>query len=485
MKTEPVLFWLLELKMLVNKKFFALIFALLFATFYVGAQSNNKALTDRFLERANNSFDSGNMQDAFKNINGALKVCDDPIPTNVLSLAKSIYRARLKQLLDKFDEQQFIEVQSSLEEHPDVNDASLTKLVRQIEAKKNASEKANDKKEQQQFIESLKNQGEQEKKAIEDLSKVMKENAEQTKESNETLITAINEQGKQMKETNEKSDKKWNGVIILIVVIILIIMLLIGLILLIVRLSAKQSRVQQMQYAEAFKLLAQNQSQTNQLMLGGVTDIYGENGLKSAGSSRWGVDALPEPEETPEEKEEMRDLAAKCEDLGARIDQVTGRKNNSKNVSELVYKLAMKLGMRQRDAMVYFCAAMVYDAGFMSVDQELLSAEQLTEEQRKELNQHTDKAEENLQFVPRRYWQVFEDAAKWHHENMDGSGKNGLKGEKIPQIARIIRVADSFVAMSSKRSYRGGMDKDTVCDTLAEQSNIYDPDVINALKEII
>lgn len=471
MKTEPVLFWLLELKMLVNKKFFALIFALLFATFYVGAQSNNKALTDRFLERANNSFDSGNMQDAFKNINGALKVCDDPIPTNVLSLAKSIYRARLKQLLDKFDEQQFIEVQSSLEEHPDVNDASLTKLVRQIEAKKNASEKANDKKEQQQFIESLKNQSEQEKKAIEDLSKVMKENAEQT--------------SKQLKETNEKSDKKWNGVIILIVVVILIIMLLIGLILLIVRLSAKQSRVQQMQYAEAFKLLAQNQSQTNQLMLGGVTDIYGENGLKSAGSSRWGVDALPEPEETPEEKEEMRDLAAKCEDLGARIDQVTGRKNNSKNVSELVYKLAMKLGMRQRDAMVYFCAAMVYDAGFMSVDQELLSAEQLTEEQRKELNQHTDKAEENLQFVPRRYWQVFEDAAKWHHENMDGSGKNGLKGEKIPQIARIIRVADSFVAMSSKRSYRGGMDKDTVCDTLAEQSNIYDPDVINALKEII
>ena len=113
LKTEPVLFWLLELKMLVNKKFFALIFALLFATFYVGAQSNNKALTDRFLERANNSFDSGNMQDAFKNINGALKVCDDPIPTNVLSLAKSIYRARLKQLLDKFDEQQFIEVQSS------------------------------------------------------------------------------------------------------------------------------------------------------------------------------------------------------------------------------------------------------------------------------------------------------------------------------------------------------------------------------------
>ena len=95
---------------------------------------------------------------------------------------------------------------------------------------------------------------------------------------------------------------------------------------------------------------------------------------------------MPEPEDTPEEKEELRELAAKCEDLGARIDQVTGRKNNSKNVSELVYKLAIKLGIRQHEAMIYFCASMVYDAGFLSINPELLKADNLTEEQSKELN---------------------------------------------------------------------------------------------------
>jgi HD-GYP domain-containing protein (c-di-GMP phosphodiesterase class II) len=263
-------------------------------------------------------------------------------------------------------------------------------------------------------------------------------------------------------------------------------MLVVGLILLIMHLSVKQSRVQQQQYAEAFKLLAQNQSQTNRLMLGGITDLYGGDGLKSAGSSRWGVDALPEPEQTPEEKEEMRELAAKCEDLGAKIDQVTGRKNNSKNVSELVYKIAMRLGLSQNTAMVYFCASMVYDAGFMGVSEEVLTAESLTEEQHKELEKHVNLAEEYLQFVPKRYWDIFEDASKYHHENMDGSGKpKGLKGDNIPEIARIIRVADSFIALSSKRSYRGGIDKDTAIEKLEEQSHIYDPDVIAVLKDII
>ena len=61
----------------------------------------------------------------------------------------------------------------------------------------------------------------------------------------------------------------------------------------------------------------------------------------------------------------------------------------------------------------------------------------------------------------------------------------GLKGEEIPKIARIIRVADSFNALSSRRSYRGGTDKESAVAKLEEQPNIYDQDVINALKDII
>ncbi len=45
--------------------------------------------------------------------------------------------------------------------------------------------------------------------------------------------------------------------------------------------------------------------------------------------------------------------------------------------------------------------------------------------------------------------------ARWHHERFDGSGyPDGLKGENIPEEARIIAVADTYDAMSSRRSYR-------------------------------
>ena len=45
--------------------------------------------------------------------------------------------------------------------------------------------------------------------------------------------------------------------------------------------------------------------------------------------------------------------------------------------------------------------------------------------------------------------------ARWHHERYDGSGyPDGLKGENIPEEARIIAVADTYDAMSSRRSYR-------------------------------
>ena len=73
-----------------------------------------------------------------------------------------------------------------------------------------------------------------------------------------------------------------------------------------------------------------------------------------------------------------------------------------------------------------------------------------------------------------------------HHENIDGSGyPNGLKGEEIPQVARLIHVAESYVSLSSKRSYRGAMDKESAVATLREQKNLYDEVVVDALDKIV
>ncbi|MDE5899307.1 MAG: hypothetical protein K2H09_08620 [Treponemataceae bacterium] len=467
--------------MLRSKRIAAGLFLGLLVVFGIAAQTSTESLSERYLERANDAYDEGDLLDAYKNINMAMKVGGDIVPANVIVLARSVYLNRLKLLQKNYDEQSLIEIKTNLEQFPQVSSAEITKLVRQIEARQAADEKASAKQDQQNFMNRISETTEATQQAITQQGKQMQEQTQQ-------MVDQITKQNELQKERDQKTDKKFTTIMILVTVIVVVIMLVVGLILLIMHISVKQSKIQQQQYADAFKLLAQNQSQTNQLMLGGITDIYGKDGLKSAGSSRWGVDALPEPEETPEEKEELRELAAKCEDLGAKIDQVTGRKNNSKNVSELVYKLAMRLGLKQHDSMVFFCAAMVYDAGFLSVYRdhpELISEEKLSDEQHAVLDSHIKLGEEHLQFVPKRYWSVFEAASTMHHENMDGSGKNHVKGDKIPEIARIIRVADSFIALSSKRSYRGGTDKDSAVEKLEEQLNIYDADVIAALKDII
>ena len=53
--------------------------------------------------------------------------------------------------------------------------------------------------------------------------------------------------------------------------------------------------------------------------------------------------------------------------------------------------------------------------------------------------------------------------ARWHHERYDGKGyPNGLQGESIPAIARIISVADAYDAMTSNRSYRKPLEQSVV-----------------------
>ena len=58
--------------------------------------------------------------------------------------------------------------------------------------------------------------------------------------------------------------------------------------------------------------------------------------------------------------------------------------------------------------------------------------------------------------------------AHYHHERYDGKGyPDGLAGEDIPRIARIIAVADAYDAMTSTRSYRDALARKKVRDEIA------------------
>ena len=475
---------------------------LVFFTTTVFAATTDLAV--RFLNKANEAYEDGNIEDAYKYVNQALAVAkDEDSQTNVLYFAQTVYKVKLQELQKKYDDMALIDIKMNLEKYPNIENTTIKKLVKQIEQDQENKEKAAQKAEtaaqrkvEQERFEAQQESMEAQAKAMKEQADAMKEQAEATKQGQEDFKNALETGLKDMgatftdafSETAKETKRSTRVIALSIIGIAIIIVFLVLLIMVIIKKAAKANLVQQEQYAQAFRLLAQNQNQTNRLMLGGITDIYGGNpSLRIAGSSTWApAAALPDVTFSEEDEEELKQIAVKCEEIGQQIDNVTGRKNNSKNVAELVYKLSIQLGLPQGMAMLNFCAAMIYDAGFLAIDPDLLAATQLTEEEKQAMKEHVNLAEKHLDFVPKKYWSVFEDAAMKHHENIDGTGyPQGLEGDEIPQIARLIRVAESYVSLSSKRSYRGAMDKETAVNTLKEQPGIYDTEVVEALDKLV
>ena len=456
-------------------------------------------LSVRFLDKANLAFEDNNIEDAYKYVNQALAVAKDKeSQANVLYFAQTVYSVKLQNLLGNYDEMAFIDIQMNLEKYPNVENTKIKKLIKQIETEQANIAKAAEKAEvqAQRKIEAERFEAQQE--SLEAQTQAMKEQADAFKQQIEVtkttqaefknaLETGLKDMSNAFTESAEEQKRSTKVIAFAVIGIAIIILIVVLLITVLVRHGIKQQKIQQEQYVQAFKMLAATQNQTNRIMLGGAVDLYGQGNFRIAGSSTWApAQALPDVPYTEEDEEELKQLAIKCEEIGQKIDSATGRKNNSKNVSEIVYKLSIQLGLPQGLAMLNFCAAMIYDAGFLGIDPDLLSSTTLSEEEKEAMKEHVNLAEKYLSFVPKKYWNVFEDAAMKHHENIDGTGyPKGLKGDEIPQIARLIRVAESYVSLSSRRSYRGAMDKESAVAALREQENLYDKDVVDVLEQIV
>ena len=78
------------------------------------------------------------------------------------------------------------------------------------------------------------------------------------------------------------------------------------------------------------------------------------------------------------------------------------------------------------------------------------------------------------------------DGAHYHHERFDGKGyPAGLSRKDIPQVARIIAVADAFDAMSSTRSYRKKLPLDFIVQEIERCTGTqFDPEVAEAFLEL-
>ena len=131
-------------------------------------------------------------------------------------------------------------------------------------------------------------------------------------------------------------------------------------------------------------------------------------------------------------------------------------------------------------------AAQLHDIGKIGVPDSVLNkVGRLTDEEYVQMKSHVTRGADILKDFT--LVEHVEEGTRYHHERYDGKGyPDGLKGEEIPLIGRIIGVADAFDAMTSNRVYRNHMDTDYVMNEMKRGSGTqFDPNVLDAFFRLI
>ncbi len=127
---------------------------------------------------------------------------------------------------------------------------------------------------------------------------------------------------------------------------------------------------------------------------------------------------------------------------------------HSARVAMYSVQIAREAGLSEEMCEQVYFAALLHDVGKIGVPSAIINkAGRLTDEEFRMIKQHPVTGNQILSSIQQSPYLSI--GAHYHHERYDGRGyPTGLKGNDIPEIARIIGVADAYDAMTSKRSYR-------------------------------
>ena len=158
---------------------------------------------------------------------------------------------------------------------------------------------------------------------------------------------------------------------------------------------------------------------------------------------------------------------------------------HSQRVTEISVAIAEEMGLSKADVEKIRLAGLVHDIGKIGVREAVLNKPgSLSEEEYKHVRQHSETGEHILE-------PIVDDkeilkAVRHHHERCDGWGyPDGLSGEQIPRLSRIISVADTFDAMTSERPYRTAMTKEEACAEVERcKGTQFDPETADAFLRV-
>jgi putative nucleotidyltransferase with HDIG domain len=152
---------------------------------------------------------------------------------------------------------------------------------------------------------------------------------------------------------------------------------------------------------------------------------------------------------------------------------------HSISVTEIAMAVAEALNCSKEELEVINCAGRLHDIGKIGIrDDILLKPGQLTRAEYDIIKQHPEIGASIVGQLG--LWSREQEIIKHHHERFDGSGyPDGLKGEDIPWLARILSVADAYDAMASDRAYRKKMETGRILQILKDAAGTqFDPDIV-------
>lgn len=148
--------------------------------------------------------------------------------------------------------------------------------------------------------------------------------------------------------------------------------------------------------------------------------------------------------------------------------------------------IAQNLGMNSDEVDNIYYIALLHDIGKIAIPDSILNKPgRLTDEEFAIMKSHTTRGAKILKGIS-TIPQIIE-GAKSHHEKYDGTGyPEGLKGEDIPYVARIICCADCFDAMASKRVYKEAFSLEKIISEFERCAGTqFDPDMAKLVVEMI
>lgn len=156
-------------------------------------------------------------------------------------------------------------------------------------------------------------------------------------------------------------------------------------------------------------------------------------------------------------------------------------KQHSERVTNYALEIAEVMGLNTEDKESIQFGGYLHDIGKIGVrDTVLLKPGNLTEEEMAEIRLHPVIGESIVR--PLKFLPAERELILHHHERFDGKGyPYGLRGDKIPLLARILAVADTYDAMTSTRPYRPAMSHEIAIEELRiNAGSQFDPVVVKA-----